>query len=105
MLIFFSRYKLAFWLAGVHTFLVFVLAAVMNTPLTHDQSPLMLLPVGLWIADYPVHSLLGDWMTPSGSPEYVFRVMVVGGLYWFAIGAVLRSLAVMVRHDLMEQPG
>lgn len=94
-----QRYRVSFWMVAIHSFMILLLGFVTGSSALNDQSPLMLLPVVLYIADYPVHMLLQQFVTMSQSAGYLTLVLLLGGVYWFLIGMIVRALFVTARHD------
>jgi hypothetical protein len=87
---FFRRHPLACILVALHTLLVGAYAWIELNHAWNDMDPTMLVMAGLHLADYPIHLLLQplfDRVDQTGS--YLAALLVVGGAYWFAIGAII----------------
>jgi len=101
------RFAVGLLLVAGHTLLVAVAAAIDLNVGIDDMSPSLLLFLALYYVDLPIIAALrgfGYERLNLGDDGGYAALTVVGGLFWFIIGALLQWAAVMAMKNLRALP-
>ncbi|MFO0789361.1 MAG: hypothetical protein U0805_07885 [Pirellulales bacterium] len=86
---FISHNRFAVVLVAAHSMLVAAYAWIELNHAWNDMNPTMLVMAGLHLADYPLHVPLSLAINAQSVGTYLASLLVVGGVYWFAIGTTI----------------
>jgi hypothetical protein len=98
---FLGRHWLACLLLALHTVLIAAVGWVQLDNGWDDMNPTFLLLLGFQSIDAPIHWLLRPLIDVGQLPgTYLAATMVLGGLFWFALGSLLSFVGRGLRHLL-----
>ena len=83
--------------AAMHTILITIASAIQYASAWNDMSPTMLVTIAVYFFDYPIHFTFW-WLgiRPGYELWYFAQLVVTGGLLWFGVGLLVRTVFSLV---------
>ena len=101
---FIHRNRLACLLMALHTLLVGAYAWIELNHAWNDMNPTMLVMAAMHVVDYPIHLVLSPFFGAGQQVgSYLFATLILGGIFWFAIGWCLSHAYRTVRQLVVRQ--
>jgi len=92
--------------AAMHTILITIASAIQYASAWDDMSPTMLVTIAAYFFDYPIHFTFA-WlgMHPGYEFWYLAQLVVTGGLLWFGVGLLVRTVFSLVAMLIPNRKG